>query len=113
MSEAADQLPPLRGTARPLTGILVLPGTLAAALGDGRLIVLFWILGGCYALLGAVSVAELAAMVAEAGGFYVYARRAFGGGVGFVVGWSDWLNQICSIAYAALTAALFLAQLYP
>ena len=63
-------------------GILRLPGTLAAALGDSRLIVLFWILGGVYALLGAMAVAELAAMLPEAGGFYVYARRAFGNGVG-------------------------------
>jgi len=36
-------------------GILRLPGTLAGALGDSRLIVLFWILGGLYALLGAAS----------------------------------------------------------
>ena len=41
-------------------GILRLPGTLAQALGDSRLIVLFWILGGVYALLGAMAVAELA-----------------------------------------------------
>ena len=34
-------------------GILRLPGTLAGALGDSRLIVLFWVLGGLYALLGA------------------------------------------------------------
>ncbi len=94
-------------------GILRLPGTLAQALGDSRLIVLFWILGGVYALLGAMAVAELAAMLPEAGGFYVYARRAFGNGVGFVVGWSDWLNQAAAIAYAALTAAVFIATLWP
>jgi len=70
-------------------GILRLPGTVAAALGDSRLIALFWVLGGLYALLGAVAVAELATMFPAAGGFYVYARRAFGNGPGFVVGWSD------------------------
>jgi APA family basic amino acid/polyamine antiporter len=94
-------------------GILRLPGTLAAALGDSRLIVLFWILGGVYSLLGAVAVAELAAMLPEAGGFYVYARRAFGNGPGFVVGWSDWVNQIASLAYGALTAATFMGTLWP
>lgn len=94
-------------------GILRLPGTLAAALGDSRLIVLFWILGGVYALLGAVAVAELAAMLPEAGGFYVYARRAFGKGPGFVVGWSDWVNQVASLAYGALTAAVFFGKLWP
>ena len=91
------------------TGILRLPGTLAAALGDSRLIVLFWIVGGLYALLGAMAVAELSAMLPEAGGFYVYARRAFGKGAGFVVGWVDWLNQTAAIAYAALTAAVGVA----
>jgi acetylornithine deacetylase/succinyl-diaminopimelate desuccinylase-like protein/amino acid transporter len=94
-------------------GILRLPGTLAAALGDSRLIVLFWILGGLYSLLGAVAVAELAAMLPEAGGFYVYVRRAFGKGPGFVVGWSDWLNQVASLAYGALTAAQFSGSLWP
>ena len=94
-------------------GILRLPGTLAQALGDSRLIILFWILGGVYALLGAMAVAELSAMLPEAGGFYVYSRRAFGNGVGFIVGWSDWLNQIAAIAYAALTAAVFIGTLWP
>ena len=94
-------------------GILRLPGTLAATLGDSRLIVLFWILGGVYSLLGAVAVAELAAMLPEAGGFYVYARRALGNGPGFVVGWSDWVNLVATIAYAALTAAAFLGALWP
>ena len=93
-------------------GILRLPGTLAGALGDSHLIVLFWILGGVYALLGAVAVAELAAMLPQAGGFYVYARRAFGNGVGFVVGWGDWFNQVASLAYAAITAATFMGALW-
>ena len=94
-------------------GILRLPGTLAATLGDSRLVLLFWIVGGVYALLGAMSVAELAAMLPRAGGFYVYARRALGNGPGFVVGWSDWINLVATIAYASLTAATFLGALWP
>jgi basic amino acid/polyamine antiporter, APA family len=75
--------------------------------------VLFWILGGAYALLGAVSVAELAAMFPQAGGFYVYARRAFGNGLGFVIGWTDWVNNVAAIAYASMTATAFLVVLWP
>ena len=93
-------------------GILRLPATLAASLGNATLIILFWIFGGVWALLGAVAIAELCAMLPEAGGFYVYARRAFGSGPGFLVGWSDWLNQVAAIAYAALTAAAFLSMLW-
>jgi basic amino acid/polyamine antiporter, APA family len=94
-------------------GILRLPGTLAATLGDSRLILIFWIVGGVYALLGAVSVAELAAMLPRAGGFYIYARRAFGSGAGFVVGWSDWINEVAALAYGSITAMTFLAALWP
>ncbi|HEX4152570.1 MAG TPA: APC family permease [Steroidobacteraceae bacterium] len=94
-------------------GILRLPGTLAASLGDTHAILVFWVLGGLYALLGAVSVSELAAAIPQAGGFYVYTRRAFGDGVGFLVGWSDWLNQTASIAYVSMTATAFLGTLWP
>ena len=85
-------------------GILRLPGPIAAALGDVPLIVMFWIAGGLYATLGAVSVSELAAMLPTAGGFYVYARRAFGPRVGFVVGWNDWIANTAAVAYISLTA---------
>jgi APA family basic amino acid/polyamine antiporter len=94
-------------------GILRLPGTVAAALGDRTLIMVFWAIGGLYALMGAVAVAELAAMIPETGGFRVYARRAFGEGVGFAVGWVDWLCNVASLAYVAVTAVAFLGALWP
>lgn len=94
-------------------GILRLPGTVAAALGDRTLIMVAWALGGLYSLMGAVAVAELAAMIPEAGGFRVYARRAFGEGVGFAVGWVDWLTSVASLAYVAVTVVTFLGVLSP
>jgi APA family basic amino acid/polyamine antiporter len=94
------------------TGILRLPGTVAQALGDPTLIVLVWALGGLYATFGAVSVAELAAMMPTAGGFYVYARRTFGPGVGFVIGWNDWLVNCLALASAASTASDFIGTLH-
>jgi APA family basic amino acid/polyamine antiporter len=93
-------------------GILRLPGTVAAALGDRTLILVVWALGGLYALMGAVAVAELAAMIPETGGFRVYARRAFGEGVGFAVGWVDWLGCVATIAYVAVTAIEYLGALW-
>ena len=93
-------------------GILRLPGTVAAALGDRTLIMVAWGLGGLYSLMGAVSVAELAAMLPETGGFRVYARRAFGEGIGFVVAWVDWLTSVAALAYVAVTAAAFFGVLW-
>jgi APA family basic amino acid/polyamine antiporter len=94
-------------------GILRLPGVVAAALGDRTLIMMFWSLGALYALMGAVAVTELAAMIPETGGFRVYARRAYGEGVGFAIGWCDWLNNVCGVAYASMTAVTFLGVLWP
>ena len=93
-------------------GILRLPGTVAAALGDRTLIMLAWGLGGLYSLMGAVAVAELAAMIPEAGGFRVYARRAFGEGIGFAVGWIDWLTNVAALAYISVTAVAFFGVLW-
>jgi APA family basic amino acid/polyamine antiporter len=93
-------------------GILRLPGTVAAALGDRTLIMVAWGLGGLYALMGAVAVAELAAMIPEAGGFRVYARRAFGEGIGFAVAWVDWLSTVASLAYVSVTTVTFLGVLW-
>jgi len=91
-------------------GILRLPGSVAAALGDRTLIVAAWALGGLYALMGAVAVAELAAMIPEMGDFRVYARRAFGEGIGFTVGWVDWLTGVAALAFAAVTTVLALTS---
>ncbi len=94
-------------------GILRLPGTVAAALGDPTLIMVAWVIGGLYALMGAVAVAELAAMIPRAGGFRVYARRAYGEGVGFAVGWVDWLSNVAALAYVSITVVAFLGVLWP
>ena len=94
-------------------GILRLPGMVAAAAERPTLIVFCWLVGALYALMGAVSVSELAAMYPEAGGFRVYARRAFGDPAGFVVGWVDWLASVAVLAYAAVAAIEFIGMLWP
>lgn len=94
-------------------GILRLPGMVAAAAGSPALIIVCWCIGALYALMGAVSISELAAMYPETGGFRVYARRAFGDRAGFVVGWIDWLATVAVLAYAAVSAVEFVGTLWP
>jgi basic amino acid/polyamine antiporter, APA family len=93
-------------------GILRLPGTVAAAAETPMLIIVCWCVGAVYALMGAVSVSELAAMYPEAGGFRVYARRAFGDRAGFIVGWIDWLASVATLAYASVSAVEFVGTLW-
>ena len=94
-------------------GILRLPGEIAGRLGSAQLVMLIWVVGGVYSLLGAISMAEVGAALPQAGGFYVYSRRAFGPGVGFAVGWADWLVNCTSIAYAVVASSEYLAVLVP
>ncbi len=94
-------------------GILRTPGLVAGQLGDATLIIAAWMFGGVYALLGALSVAELGASLPRAGGWYVYARRAFGEYAGFTVGWMDWLGNCASLAWVAITIGEYAAALAP
>jgi basic amino acid/polyamine antiporter, APA family len=94
-------------------GILRLPGLVAATLGDRALIIGVWVLGGLYALMGAVAVAELAAMHPETGGFRVYARHAFGEQAGFTIGWCDWLCGVVALAYSTIAAVTFPGRFWP
>jgi basic amino acid/polyamine antiporter, APA family len=93
-------------------GILRNPSGVAEQLGSFWMIMLAWTLGGLYCLLGANYLAELATMIPKAGGFYVYAERAFGGYGGFVVGWSDWLNNTLGLSFISVVFGEYAAKLF-
>jgi basic amino acid/polyamine antiporter, APA family len=92
-------------------GILRNPSGVGEQIPSAWLIMLAWTLGGVYCLLGANYLAELATMVPKAGGFYVYAHRAFGDYGGFVVGWSDWINQTLGISFISIVFGEYAARL--
>src|SRR5256885_2239443 len=69
------------------TGIFLKPAEMAR---QGRFVsVVFaaWIVGAILSLFGALSYAELGAMIPEAGGEYAYLRRGFGPFWAFLFGW--------------------------
>jgi basic amino acid/polyamine antiporter, APA family len=92
-------------------GILRTPGLVAEQLHAPLAILLLWIAGGIYTLLGASCLTELGLMLPQAGGFYVYARRAFGNTAGFAVGWTDWLMYCSILGYLSIAIAEFIAAL--
>jgi basic amino acid/polyamine antiporter, APA family len=96
-----------------MIGILRTPGDVAAGLPSPALFLGVWIIGGLYALLGAISLAEPGAMVAQSGGQYVFVRRCFGEYPGFVVGWSDWLSTCASVSLGAMVFTEYLEPLLP
>ncbi len=96
-----------------LVGILRTPGDVAARLPNPALFLGIWIVGGLYALLGTLSLAEPGAMVARSGGQYVIVRRGLGEYPGFVVGWSDWLSTCAAISLGAMVITEYLEPLLP
>ncbi len=94
-------------------GILRTPGSVAANLPSVWLIIGIWIFGGIYALVGANTYAELATMLPEDGGGYVYIRRAFGNFFGFAGGMTDFILSCCSSAYISVALGEYLGALVP
>ena len=84
-------------------GILRTPGLIAAQLSSPVWILGMWLFGGLYAALAACCIAELAAALPRAGGWYVYAKAVFGRRAGLVVGWCDWLAHCIGLAWVATT----------
>lgn len=95
------------------TGILRKPGPIAQDLPNPTLIIAVWLIVGLYALVGSLSVMELGTMLPKAGGWYVYARRAFGNYAGFIIGISSWLGSVSAMAFGAAVMSEYLGLLYP
>jgi basic amino acid/polyamine antiporter, APA family len=96
-----------------LVGILRTPGDVAARLPNPVVFLGLWIVGGLYALLGTLSLAEPGAMVARSGGQYVIVRRGLGEYPGFVVGWSDWISTCAAMSLGAMVITEYLEPLLP
>ena len=94
-------------------GILRAPGMVAAQLQTVGTILLVWIAGSVYTLLGSICLTELGGMAPQAGGYYVYARRAFGDWVGLAVGWTDWITYCAVLGYVSIGMSEFLGTLVP
>jgi basic amino acid/polyamine antiporter, APA family len=94
-------------------GIFRAPGTIAEQLPATTPFLLVWLAGGLYALLGAISLAELGTMLPRSGGQYVFSRYALGEYAGFIVGWSDWISSCGSTAAVSLLIGTFTGALFP
>ena len=87
-------------------GIFFKANVIAQAVGRFDLILLVWLVCGLVSLCGALTVAELAALMPHAGGQYVYLRQAYGPLAGFLWGWVEfWVLRTGSIAALAVAFA--------
>jgi APA family basic amino acid/polyamine antiporter len=83
-------------------GIFLVGGFVAESVQSPGGFLGVWLLGGLFALSGALCNGELGAMFPRGGGEYVYLREAFGPAWGFLSGWTSfWIGFPGSIATLA------------
>ena len=85
------------------SAIFMKPALMASQLGSPLLMISIWIIGGLITLCGALTNAEVAAMMPETGGQYIFFQKMYGDFVAFLYGWAAFAvfntAGVASIAY--------------
>jgi len=87
------------------SGIFLVPREMMQDVGSSALVYLAWIVGGLLSLFGAMTYAELGAMLPYAGGEYVYLRGVYGDTTAFLYMWT-WFAVAKPASIAAVTVGL-------
>lgn len=96
------------------SGIFMTTGFIAEYLPSPLMILIVWLLGGFFAMSGALAFAELGTMYPRAGGQYIYLREAYGPWAGFLFGWGFfWVIECGGVAALAVGFAEYFGYFVP
>ena len=96
------------------SGIFIVSAEIARQTSSPALLIGAWLITGFMTITGALAYGELAAMMPEAGGQYVYLRESLGPLWGFLYGWTLYLViQTGTIAAVGVACGKFLGVFYP
>ena len=96
------------------SGIFVVSADIVRQTGSPAALLAIWIASGLMTIAGALAYGELAAMMPQAGGQYIYLREAYGGLWAFLFGWTLLLViQTGTIAAVAVAFARYLGVMWP
>jgi APA family basic amino acid/polyamine antiporter len=96
------------------SGIFITSADIARSVGSPGWLMVVWLITGIITVIGAISYGELASMMPDVGGQYVYLREAYNPLIGFLFGWTTFLVIQCgSIAAVAVAFAKFSGVLFP
>jgi basic amino acid/polyamine antiporter, APA family len=96
------------------SGIFIVSADIARIVGSAGWLLVVWLISGIMTVIAAVSYGELAGMMPQAGGQYVYLREAYNPLAAFLYGWTLFLViQTGSIAAVGMAFAKFTAVLIP
>lgn len=96
------------------SGIFITSADVARTVGSPGWMMVVWLITGIITVIGAISYGELASMMPNVGGQYVYLKEAYHPLIGFLFGWTTFLVIQCgSIAAVAVAFAKFSGVLIP
>src|ERR1700683_969813 len=96
------------------SGIFIVSAGIAREVQSPALLLLVWIAASLMSVTGALTIAELAAMMPVAGGQYIFLRESYGGMCAFLFGWTIVaVVHTGSIAAVSIAFAKYLAVLVP
>jgi len=96
------------------SGIFIVSADMSRLIGSPGWMLMAWVLTGVLTIAAALSYGELAAMMPQAGGMYVYLREAFSPLWGFLYGWTFFtVIQTGTIAAVAVAFARFSSIVFP
>lgn len=96
------------------SGIFIVSADIARLVASPALLIGAWLITGVITIAGALSYAEMSAMMPKAGGLYIYLREAMGPLWGFLYGWTYFVVIGCgTIAAVSVAFGKFLGVLFP
>ncbi|MBC7524273.1 MAG: amino acid permease [Flavobacterium sp.] len=96
------------------SGIFLVTAAMARDVGSAGWILIIWLVTGLLTMSAALSYGELAGMMPNAGGQYVYIQRAYGKLISFLYGWTVFtVIQTGVIAAVAVAFANYSAVFFP
>jgi APA family basic amino acid/polyamine antiporter len=96
------------------TGVFIKTAVMAQSVGSPGLVLAAWVAAGLLSLAGALTYAELGAMLPHAGGEYVYLRHSYGETSAYMFGWMRFfVAGSASIASLGAGFAIFLSAFVP
>ncbi|MBV9083793.1 MAG: amino acid permease, partial [Acidobacteriaceae bacterium] len=96
------------------SGIFIVSADMARNIGSTGWLLIAWIFAAVVTIAAAFSYGELAAMMPEAGGMYVYLREEFSPWLGFLYGWTLFtVIQTGTIAAVGVGFARFTGVIWP
>jgi APA family basic amino acid/polyamine antiporter len=96
------------------SGIFIVTTIMMRDIGSSGWLIVLWLLTGLITIFAALSYGELAGMMPNAGGQYVYIKRAFGEMTSFLYGWTVFtVIQTGVIAAVAVAFSKYTAVFFP